>query len=254
MGLPPTRTKGSGDATPVVTFEIDAPNIPITHSGVVATIGTIPIAGGGTGQVTQTAAFNALDPLTTKGDLITNDGTNSVRQAVGTDGQTLVADSTQANGIKWATQGSFTAPRSEVWLITGGTGAASHGSTATKIRRFVTTQTNVGADITYADSATNGASFTINTTGIYTISYIDYDDGVDAPHGISNNAASLTTNITATTAPTRLAVVYSIINRLSVVCVTTKLTAGDVIRPHDDGTNDPGTDTETQFRITLVSY
>ncbi len=63
--------------------------------------GTVPIAKGGTGQVSALTAFNALDPLTTKGDLIAHDGTNSVRQAVGANNTILVADSAQTNGIKW---------------------------------------------------------------------------------------------------------------------------------------------------------
>lgn len=66
------------------------------------TAGTVPIAQGGTGQSTQSAAFNALSPLTTKGDLLTNSGTGSVRLAIGSDTNILVADSTQANGLKWA--------------------------------------------------------------------------------------------------------------------------------------------------------
>jgi hypothetical protein len=43
----------------------------------------VPIAEGGTGQITAVAAFNALSPLTTLGDLLTNDGTNNIRLAVG---------------------------------------------------------------------------------------------------------------------------------------------------------------------------
>lgn len=45
------------------------------------------------------------------------------------------------------------------------------GSTNTAIHRFLTTVTNQGSDITYADSATLGGSFTINTSGIYAISF-----------------------------------------------------------------------------------
>lgn len=40
---------------------------------------TVSIAEGGTGQVAQTAAFNALDPLTTLGDIVYHNGTDSVR-------------------------------------------------------------------------------------------------------------------------------------------------------------------------------
>jgi len=64
--------------------------------------GTVAIANGGTGQTTKTPAFDALSPTTTKGDLIINNGTNNVRQAVGADGYVLQADSTQTTGVKWA--------------------------------------------------------------------------------------------------------------------------------------------------------
>lgn len=63
--------------------------------------GVLAIGNGGTGQNTQTAAFNALDPLTTKGDVIIHDGTNSVRVPVGTNGQLFVADSTASPGVAW---------------------------------------------------------------------------------------------------------------------------------------------------------
>lgn len=64
--------------------------------------GALPIANGGTGQTAATAAFNGLDPLTTKGDLIVHDGTNSIRVAVGTNDFILTADSAQPSGVKWA--------------------------------------------------------------------------------------------------------------------------------------------------------
>jgi hypothetical protein len=47
----------------------------------------------------------ATSPLTTKGDLYTF-GTSDTRLGVGTDGHTLVADSAQATGLKWAAASS----------------------------------------------------------------------------------------------------------------------------------------------------
>ncbi len=64
-------------------------------------IPNIAIAGGGTGQTTATTAFNALSPLTTKGDIVTHTGTNNVRQGVGANDTILIADSAQTNGVKW---------------------------------------------------------------------------------------------------------------------------------------------------------
>lgn len=68
--------------------------------------GTLPVANGGTGQSTQTAAFDALDPLTTKGDVIAHNGTNSIRLPVGSNDQVLTADSTAAAGVKWGAGGA----------------------------------------------------------------------------------------------------------------------------------------------------
>jgi hypothetical protein len=64
--------------------------------------GTVAIANGGTGGTTKTAAFDALSPNTTKGDVSVFNGTNNVRLAVGTDNSVLTADSSQASGVKWA--------------------------------------------------------------------------------------------------------------------------------------------------------
>lgn len=65
--------------------------------------GTLPVANGGTGQTGQTAAFDALAPATTKGDLIVFNGTNNVRVPVGgTNGHVLTVDSAETAGVKWA--------------------------------------------------------------------------------------------------------------------------------------------------------
>ncbi|ASD62624.1 tail fiber domain-containing protein [Bdellovibrio bacteriovorus] len=70
--------------------------------------GTLPIANGGTGATTALGAFNALSPLTTKGDVLVRDATNNIRLPVGTNGQVLTADSAVTAGVKWATPNAGT--------------------------------------------------------------------------------------------------------------------------------------------------
>jgi hypothetical protein len=92
----------TGNVTGNVTGNLTG-NVTGNASGTASNVtGTVAIANGGTGQTSQTAGFNALSPMTTKGDIIAHNGTNNIRLAVGTNGYGLVADSAQASGLKWA--------------------------------------------------------------------------------------------------------------------------------------------------------
>lgn len=83
----------------------------------------ISILNGGTGETTKTPAFNALSPITSKGDLISSDGTNNVRLAVGPDTYVLVADSAQTTGVKWAVAGIVASVSGTAGRITSTGGA-----------------------------------------------------------------------------------------------------------------------------------
>lgn len=62
------------------------------------TTGTLPITAGGTGQTTASAAFNALSPITTAGDLILGTGVNTAgRLGIGANGYVLTSDGTTAS-------------------------------------------------------------------------------------------------------------------------------------------------------------
>lgn len=62
-----------------------------------ASSGTIPIAGGGTGQTTKAAAFDALSPMTTGGDIIYGGASGTgTRLANGSAGQVLTSAGTTA--------------------------------------------------------------------------------------------------------------------------------------------------------------
>ena len=94
---------GSGTVTSVdatVPAFLSVSGGPITTSGTLAISysGTaLPIANGGTGQTTASAAFNALSPITTTGDLILGNGTNSAtRLGIGAITYVLTSNGTTA--------------------------------------------------------------------------------------------------------------------------------------------------------------
>jgi hypothetical protein len=107
---------GSGTVTSVaatVPAFLSIAGSPITTSGTLAITysGTaLPIANGGTGQTTASAAFNALSPVTTAGDLIIGDGANSAtRLAIGANTYVLTSNGTTAT---WAAATGITTGKS----------------------------------------------------------------------------------------------------------------------------------------------
>jgi hypothetical protein len=109
-GLSWTAVSGTGTVTSVaatVPSFLSVAGSPITSSGTLAITysGTaLPILNGGTGQTTAGTAFNALSPITTTGDLIIGNGTNSAtRLAIGASTYVLTSNGTTAT---WAAGGS----------------------------------------------------------------------------------------------------------------------------------------------------
>ena len=132
--------------------------------------------------------------------------------------------------------------------------ANGHGSTNNKIQRLATASVNIGTAITYADSAANGASFTINETGIYSIYTLATYSGGACTFGVSLNSAQLTTGITSITAADRIALASAATSgTYNPITRNLKLIAGDVIRPHDDGNTDGSSEAVQYFSIIKVA-
>jgi hypothetical protein len=120
--------------------------------------GTVPIANGGTGQTTAAAAFNALNPMTTTGDIIYEaSASTAARLPVGSTGQVL----TVAGGIpSWAT------PATGAGTITVTDFTATSGQTTFTVSYTVglVEVFQNGAKLAIADyTATNGTSIVLAT-------------------------------------------------------------------------------------------
>jgi hypothetical protein len=115
---PATGSGGGGGGGTVTSIDVSGGTTglttsggPVTGAGTITFAGTVNIAHGGTGQTTANAAFAALSPMTTAGDLIFENATPlPARLAIGTAGQVLTVSgglpawSTPAGGVsKFAT-------------------------------------------------------------------------------------------------------------------------------------------------------
>ncbi|MDQ3094186.1 MAG: hypothetical protein M3Q70_03370 [bacterium] len=113
--------------------------------------GTLPVANGGTGQTTLQAAINSLSGLTTNGDLLYHNGTNSTRLARGTTGQCLTSNVTTL-----------------IWAGCGGGAEADTLATVTARGATTATASTFSGGLTASGagtglSVTNNAAFDTNT-------------------------------------------------------------------------------------------
>lgn len=152
------------------------------NPNVSAATGTLSIGHGGTGQTTQTAAFDALSPLTTLGDTIYDDGTHNVRLAGNTTTTKQYLSQTGTGSVSaapaWA-QVNFSDLAGTAAVNQGGTGQTSYtdgqllignttGNTLVKATLTAgqnTTITNGAGSITVASSADETIAVnTVSTT------------------------------------------------------------------------------------------
>ena len=138
--------------------------------------GTLPIANGGTGQTTASAAFNALSPITSTGDLIIGNGANSAtRLAIGANNYVLTSNGTTA-----------------VWAVATGSGAT--------ITNDTTTATNVYPTFAAATSGSLATVYTSDAKLLYKPSTGEFlSQQFNAGNGIYVNSKTVSTSYTIAT-------------------------------------------------------
>lgn len=156
----------------------DIPTLNQNTTGTAANVtGTVAIANGGTGQTTKAAAFNALSPITSTGDLVIGNGTNSAtRLAIGTSGQVLTSNGTTAS---WSTPTSST----KTWSAYTASSTYTVPSGVTSIRAYAIGKGANGGGYTYGGGGGGGCAYgdiavtagqTVTITisaGVATVSY-----------------------------------------------------------------------------------
>jgi hypothetical protein len=145
-------------------------------------------------KIGQSTAINP-STVTTKGDILVATGSGTiVRQGVGTDGQVLVADSAQADGVNWVTPASgavgLTLKRASIDAISW-RDIATNGSNIWVI---------VGAAGSISSSTDGGATWTSRTSnlGANDINVVTYGLGIFVAGGAAGTITTSTDGITWT--------------------------------------------------------
>jgi hypothetical protein len=219
-------TSGSylrGNGTNVSMSTIQASDVPTLNqntTGNAANVtGTVAIANGGTGQNSKANAFNALSPITSVGDLIVGNGTNTAtRLAIGsTSGYVLTTNGTTASwqapsggGVSsfTTTLSGLTPSSATTGAITlaGTLGVASGGTGATTLTGIVkgsgtsaftaaTAGTDYQAPITLTTTGTSGAATFVGNT----LNIPQYSGGGGGSGTVTSVAQSFTGGIVSVT-------------------------------------------------------
>jgi hypothetical protein len=126
-------------------------------------------------------ANDLASTMTTKGDLISTDGTDPARLAVGTNNDRLVAASGETTGLKWVADTQNTVIDAKGDLLVG--------SAADTVARLAVDTTD-GAVLIADSTATNGVSWQAQNTGVRNILY----NGAMQVAQRGTSTASLTSN------------------------------------------------------------
>ena len=213
-----------GSASSVGTFTVNAQgqltlagNTSIAISGSQITSGTVAIANGGTGQTTASGAFNALSPITTTGDLIIGNGTNTAtRLPIGTNGYVLTSNGTTATwqassgGVTSFSAGTtgFTPSTGTTGSITlagtlnvanGGTGANTlsgvvYGNGTSAFTSATGSQIATAIGTTAVTNATNATNVAL-TNGSGATNYLHFSSSATGNQATNTNT-SITVNAT----------------------------------------------------------
>ncbi len=150
--------------------------------------GAVPINKGGTGQTAKTAAFDALSPLTTKGDVVTSDGTNNVRLPAGADYKYLRANSATGTGLEYSDVTAVDLASLSTTGIVQRTGAGAY-STLGVTAPIINSGTNIGLSIGTGLTTSSGNLVVNVGTGANQIPQLDGSGKLD-PAVVSSAAVT----------------------------------------------------------------
>jgi hypothetical protein len=161
-GLTWTNGDGvSGNPTPVFANDLGAVEA-LAGTGIARRTGTdawsvgttVSIAEGGTGQTAAGAAFDALSPVTTRGDIIVRSATTNARLAVGAANRVLRSDGTDP---LWGQVDLTTDVTGALPVANGGTAATSAANARTNLGLVINTDVQ-GYDSDLAALASNSTN------------------------------------------------------------------------------------------------